>query len=182
MTISQPLVFSASSKERLRKGLVCRKEKKVGEGEKGGKAYNDESTRSLGSHCVLRIFIRERQIPVRAREAAEGADEREEDEEEGDVCAEGADEKDEADESCECTFVLAFFRSIGALVRKTMGMRRTHEDEEEGKASVKPRRLQAQRIPRIPVLPGHLCGIGDIGAVCVEGRDEGAAKGEPEGA
>ena len=63
-----------------------------------------------------------------------------------------------------------------------MGMRRTHEDEEEGKASVEPWRLQPERIPRIPVLPGHLCGIGDVSAVCVERRDEGAAEGEPEGA
>ena len=59
---------------------------------------------------------------------------------------------------------------------------RTHEDKEERKASIEPRRLQPERIPRIPILPSHLRGIGDIGAVCVEGGDEGAAEGEPEGA
>ena len=60
--------------------------------------------------------------------------------------------------------------------------RRTHKDEEEGKASVVPRCLQTQRVSRVSVLPCHLCGIGDVGAVCVEGGDEGAAEGEPEGA
>ena len=73
------------------------------EGRKGGRkvrAYNDESASPLGSHRVLRILIRERQVPIRDREAAKGADEREEDEEESDVRPDRADEEDEADESC----------------------------------------------------------------------------------
>ena len=66
----------------------------------GGKdTYNDKSASSLSSDGVFRILVRERQIPVSARQAAESADEGEEDEEEGDVCAERADEEDEADES-----------------------------------------------------------------------------------
>lgn len=80
----------------------------------GVKAYDDESTCSLRSHYVLRIFIRERQIPVRGREAAEGGDEGEEDEEKGDVRAEGADEENEADESCVRTLasaIVSFFIS-----------------------------------------------------------------------
>ena len=77
--------------------------------EKGGEVwtYNEESTGSLSGHCVCGIFIGERQIPVRARKAAKGEDEGEEDEEEGDVCTDGADEEDEADESYVCTSALA---------------------------------------------------------------------------
>ena len=67
--------------------------------------YNDEFRGSLGSHCVFRILIRESQVPISAREAAECADEGEEDEEEGDVCAEGADEEDETDDSCQTRVV-----------------------------------------------------------------------------
>ena len=56
----------------------------------------------LGGRRVLRILIREREVPVCGREAAKGADEGEEDEEEDDVGSERADEEDEADESCVC--------------------------------------------------------------------------------
>ena len=60
--------------------------------------------------------------------------------------------------------------------------RRTHEDKEKRKASIEARRLQPERIPRVPVLRSHLCGVRDVGAVGVEGGDEGAGEGEPEGA
>ena len=67
-----------------------------------GKPYNNELSGPLGSRRVLRILIREREVPVRGREAAKGADQGEEDEEEDDVGSERADEEDEADESCVC--------------------------------------------------------------------------------
>ena len=71
-------------------------------GRERGKPYNDELSGPLGGRRVLRILIREREVPVRGREAAKGADEGEEDEEEDDVGSERADEEDEADESCVC--------------------------------------------------------------------------------
>ena len=78
-------------------------------------AYNDELPSSLGSHCVCSILAHECQIPICAREAAEGADEGEEDEEEDNVGAEGADEEDEADESYahNCQFVSFSVPKIG---------------------------------------------------------------------
>ena len=146
-----------------------------------GKTHNHESAGPLGSHCIFCIFIRERQIPVSACEAAKGADEGEEDEEEGDVCAEGAYEEDEADESYICMIAIRVL-SILPCGRRVTKVQPTHKNEEERKASIEPRRLLTQRISRIAVLPCHLCRIGDISAVCVEGGDESAAEGEPEGA
>lgn len=58
----------------------------------------------------------------------------------------------------------------------------THEQKEPREARVEPRRLQPKRIPGVAVLAGHLRRVGDVGAVCVERGDEGAAEGEPEGA
>ena len=60
--------------------------------------------------------------------------------------------------------------------------KRTHKDEKERKASVEPWCLQAERVPRVSILACHLCGVGDVGSVCVERWDEGTAEGEPEGA
>ena len=67
-------------------------------------------------------------------------------------------------------------------MRKRRGIEPTHKDEKEGKARIEPRCLQPERVSRIPVLSSHLCGCGDVGAVRVEGRDEGTGEGEPEGA
>ena len=72
-----------------------------GEGkEKGGEPHHNELSSPHSSRRVPRILVREREVPVRGREAAKGADEAEEDEEEDDVGPQGADEEDEADESC----------------------------------------------------------------------------------
>lgn len=85
--------------------------------------YNDEMGSSCSSHCVGGILVREGQVPVCAREAAEGADEGEEDHEEDDVGAEGADEEDEADESYPYT-CQSFCLSSGARVEPDAPMKR----------------------------------------------------------
>ena len=87
-----------------------------GKGGKGRETHNDKPPRSLRSHRICRILVRESQIPVRAREAAKGADEGREDEEEDDVGAEGADEEDEADETCGGTGVSVSRMSFSVCV------------------------------------------------------------------
>lgn len=76
--------------------------------------HNHETPSSFSSHCICSILVRECQVPVCAREAAEGADEGEEDEEEDDIGAEGADEEDEADKS---------YAHTCQLVRSSYGVR-----------------------------------------------------------
>ena len=68
---------------------------------------------------------------------------------------------------------------VGRWVGKST---RTHKDKEERKASVEPWCLHPKRISRVSILACHLCGVGNVGSVCVERWDEGAAEGEPEGA
>ena len=79
---------------------------------KNGKAHNDETPGSFCSHHILGVFVRESQIPVSGRKTAEGANEGEEDEEEGDVGSERADEKDEAYHSCVQSLAFPILRRV----------------------------------------------------------------------
>lgn len=96
---------------------------------------------------ILRILICERQAPIRARQAGEGADDGEEYEEEGDIGAQGADEEDQGDKS--------------------------QEEEEEGEAGVEGGRLQAERVTGIACLRGDFGGVRNVCSVGIEPGDKG---------
>ena len=65
------------------------------DGRGGGTYHHESGCRDRGTEVHV-VFVEQGQIEVSAREATEGADQGEEDDEEDDVGAERADQEDEA--------------------------------------------------------------------------------------